>query len=226
MRCIIPRTLLIVLSRSPLILKATWATNTVKEDVIGVFIETDKSHPEMKLIFEALFLHLLSMAVSFQLKLSSSALGVNREPNPAINIIMKVFTRNFNKTNFHWFLWKSLQYFSMTDEGNKQGVIESVIGSKNNTIRKSVCSHVTFIGWCATVNVSTYTHWHNIWALLKYVDLILPWVWPIYNLFCRKGTEAQDKLNDLVWSRSVWGQNFRILPHSLTPCHQGVCKLE
>lgn len=41
--------------RSPLILKATWATNTVREDIIGVFIETDESHPKMKLIFEALF---------------------------------------------------------------------------------------------------------------------------------------------------------------------------
>jgi len=100
-RSVIPRTLLIVLTRAPLILKATWAITTVREDIFGVFIETDESHPKIKLFFEALLLYLLSMAISFQLKLSSPTLGITAEPNPATNIVMKVFTRNFHERNFH-----------------------------------------------------------------------------------------------------------------------------
>lgn len=87
LRCIIPRTSLIVVTRSPLILKSARATNTVREDIAGVFIETDESNPKMKLFFEALFLYLLSMAISF-LKISSLALGVHREPNTATNVVI------------------------------------------------------------------------------------------------------------------------------------------
>lgn len=90
-----------LLTISPLISEGTQAKYTVREDVIGVFVKTDESHSKMKLIFESLFLYFLGMAISFQLKLSSPALGVNMKPNPATNVIVKVFTRNFNETIFH-----------------------------------------------------------------------------------------------------------------------------
>lgn len=78
--------------------------STIRAGIIGVFRETDECHPKMKLIFEALFWYFSSMAISFHLEISNPAMEVIVEINPALNILRKVFTRNFNKTNFNWFL--------------------------------------------------------------------------------------------------------------------------
>lgn len=78
--------------------------STIRADIIGVFGETDECYPKMKLIFEALFWFFSSMAISFHLESSIPDMEVIMEINPAPNILRKVFTRNFNKTNFNWFL--------------------------------------------------------------------------------------------------------------------------